>query len=413
MISFQLVTMWSPREDAMPTGRLTKRTVDAAAPSLERYIVWDTELKGFGLRVEPSGTKSFLIRYRSNGRKRFLSVGRYGPLAPDVARGLAKGLLASVDCGQDPADDRLKNRQALTVRDLAARFLAEHVDAKRKRSTADHYRSAIELYLLPKLGARKAYDLTRMDLARLHLSMKHIPYRANHVLAVVASMYSFGSKHGLVPDGVNPALGIERYPEPRRERFLSSDELARLGEAFRRLELEGRHGSGIAALRLLLFTGARLREILNLRWENVDLERGMLFLPESKTGRKTIVLSAPAIAVIESLERNGTFVISAKIFDQPRADLKKPWAATIKLADLPKLRIHDLRHSFASVGAGAGLGLPIVGKLLGHSQAATTERYAHLDADPVRRAAEMIGDTIAAALEGVGRNPVDRSSSAS
>lgn len=381
------------------TGRLTKRIVDAAAPSLERYIVWDTELKGFGLRVEPSGTKSFLIRYRSNGRKRFLSVGRYGPLTPDVARGLAKGFLASVDCGQDPAEARLTNRQALTVRELAARFLAEHVDAKRKGSTANHYRSAIELYLLPKLGARKAYDLTKTDLARLHLSLKHIPYRANHVLAVVASMYSFGAKHGLVLDGINPALGIERYPEPRRERFLSSDELARLGEAFRRLELEGRHGSGIAALRLLLFSGARLREILHLRWENVDLERGMLFLPDSKTGRKTIVLGAPAIAILASCPRDGSYVIAGKNVDQPRTDLKKPWAAAIKLANLPNLRIHDLRHSFASVGAGAGLGLPIVGKLLGHSQAATTERYAHLDADPIRRAADMIGNTISAALD--------------
>lgn len=382
------------------TGRLTKRTVDAAAPSVERYIVWDTELKGFGLRVEPSGTKTFLIRYRSNGRKRFLSVGRYGPLTPDVARGLAKGFLASVDCGQDPAEARLTNRQAQTVRELAARFLSEHVDAKRKGSTASHYRSAIELYLLPKLGARKAYDLTRTDLARLHLSMKHIPYRANHVLAVVASMYSFGAKHSLVPEGFNPALGIERYPERRRERFLSSAELARLGEAFRRLELEGRHGSGIAALRLLLFSGARLREILHLRWENVDLERGMLFLPDSKTGRKTIVLGAPAIAILASRPREGTYVIAGKNVDQPRTDLKNPWAAAIKLAGLPNVRIHDLRHSFASVGAGAGLGLPIVGKLLGHSQAATTERYAHLDANPVRRAADMIGNTIAAALAG-------------
>jgi integrase len=138
---------------------------------------------------------------------------------------------------------------------------------------------------------------------------------------------------------------------------------------------------------------------LHLRWENVDLERGMLFLPDSKTGRKTIVLGAPAIAILASRPRDGTYVISGKNVDQPRTDLKKPWAAAIKLANLPNLRIHDLRHSFASVGAGAGLGLPIVGKLLGHSQAATTERYAHLDADPIRRAADMIGSTISAALD--------------
>jgi integrase len=213
-------------------------------------------------------------------------------------------------------------------------------------------------------------------------------------------MYSFGEQMGLTPCGYNPASRIERFPESRRERFLSKEELGRLGEAFRRFEGDGRFREGVVALRLLLFTGARLREILTLRWEHVDLERGLLFLPDSKTGKKTITLNAPAIMVLSSLERVGACVIPGAIPDVPRADLKKPWTAVTEAAGLDALRIHDLRHSFASVGAGAGLGLPIVGKLLGHTQAATTQRYAHLDADPVRLAADKIGATLAAALDG-------------
>jgi integrase len=381
-------------------AKLTKRTADAAAPEAERYILWDSALKGFGLRIEPSGTKTFLVRYRAAGRKRFVAVGRLGQLTPEQARGLAQEMLADVRWGRDPADERRRERAALSVADLAARFLREHVGAKRKSSTAVHYRSLIDCYLLPKHGARRAHDFARADLARLHLSLQDRPYQANRLLAVIASMYSFGERHGIVPEGYNPAGRIERFREARRERFLSTEELGWLGEAFRQFENDGRFGTGIAALRLLLFTGARLREILHLRWEHVDFERGLLLLPDSKTGRKTITLNAPSLAVLQSLDRIGPFVIAGANPDIPRADLKKPWTAVTKAASLPGLRIHDLRHSFASIGAGAGLGLPIVGKLLGHTQAATTQRYAHLDADPIRRAADAIGVTIAAALDG-------------
>jgi integrase len=381
-------------------AKLTKRIVDAAAPSVERYVIWDSALKGFGLRVEPSGTKTFLVRYRAAGRKRFVAVGRFGPLTPEQARGLAQATLADVRTGHDPAEERRQERAAITVADLARRFLAEHVGPKRKGTTAIHYRSLIERYLIPKHGARKAQDLSRPDLARLHLSMQEQPYQANRLLAVVASMYSFGERMGTTPEGYNPASRIERFPESRRERFLSKEELGRLGEAFRRFEGDGRFREGVAALRLLLFTGARLREILHLRWEHVDLERGLLFLPDSKTGKKTITLNAPAMMVLNSLERLGDCVIPGADPNVPRADLKKPWRAVTEAAGLEGLRIHDLRHSFASVGAGAGLGLPIVGKLLGHMQAATTQRYAHLDADPVRLAADKIGASLAAALDG-------------
>lgn len=380
-------------------AKLTKRIVDTMQPELERYILWDSTLKGYGLRVEPSGTKTFLVRYRVAGRKRFLAIGRFGHLTPEQARGLAQAILADVRHGRDPIEERRGERTAITVAELANRFLAEHVGPKRKGTTAAHYRSLIERYVLPKHGPRKAHDFVRSDLARIHLSMRNRPYQANRLLAVVASMYSFAERLGLVADGCNPAARIERFREARRERFLTMGELARLGEAFRRFENDGRFRDGIAALRLLLFTGARLREILHLHWEHVDMERGLLFLPDSKTGKKTIFLNEPALAVIRSLERVGDCVIPGADPKVPRADLKKPWAAVTEAANLPDLRIHDLRHSFASVGAGAGLGLPIVGRLLGHMQASTTHRYAHLDADPIRRAADAIGKTIAAALD--------------
>jgi integrase len=379
-------------------AKLTKRIVDATQPELKRYVVWDSALKGYGLRVEPSGTKTFLVRYRAAGRKRFLAIGRFGHLTPEQARELAQAILADVRHGRDPVEERRGERRAITVAELANRFLAEHVGPKRKRTTAVHYRSLIERCVLPNHGLRKAHDFTRSDLARIHLLMRDRPYQANRLLAVVASMYSFAERLGLVADGCNPAARIERFPEARRERFLTTEELARLGEAFRRFDNDGRFREGIAAIRLLLFTGARLREVLNLRWEYVDMERGLLFLPDSKTGKKTIFLNEPALAVLRSLERVGDCVIPGADPKVPRADLKKPWAAVTEVANLRKLRIHDLRHSFASVGAGAGLGLPIVGKLLGHMQASTTNRYAHLDADPIRRAADTIGETIAAAL---------------
>ncbi|WP_232365910.1 Arm DNA-binding domain-containing protein [Methylocystis silviterrae] len=175
-------------------AKLTKRIVDTAQPEPERYVVWDSTLKGFGLRVEPSGTKTFLVRYRIAGRKRFLAVGRFGHLTPEQARGLAQATLADVRRGSDPAEERRGERAAITVDELARRFLAEHIDPKRKGTTAAHYRSLIERYVLPKHGPRKAHDFARSELARLHLSMRDHPYQANRLLAV-ASMYS--SRSGL------------------------------------------------------------------------------------------------------------------------------------------------------------------------------------------------------------------------
>ena len=238
----------------------------------------------------------------------------------------------------------------------------------------------------------------------------------------------------MIPPGCNPTRVIEKYPEKGRERYLSTDELGRLGHAIREAETSGlpyeidelnpnaKHAPkkanrrtligphAAAATRLLILTGARLREILHLKWENVDFERGLLLLPDSKSGKKAIVLNAPALDVLANLPRVGSYVIAGQAAgsndERPRADLNRPWRALVKRAGLGGCRIHDLRHTHASMGAGAGISLPIIGKLLGHVQPSTTARYAHLSYDPLRRASEKIGSRIAAAMRDAKRQSV-------
>src|SRR5215212_8921273 len=394
--------------------RLTKRAVDQATPEPKRYTLWDTELKGFGLVVQPSGVKSYIVRYRIGGGRsgtlKQMVLGRHGALTPEEARTLGRKALAAVAHGQDPAGVRAQARGALTLSDLAETFMREHAEAKRKVTTAKHYRSLLDAYVLPALGSKKAEAISRAEVARLHLAMAETPYQANRMLAMLGSLYAFAERRGLVPEGVNPARKVERYGESRRERFLSTQELQRLGEALTRAEEDGvcaPDGSverispfAAAALRLLLFTGCRLSEILELRWEHVDAERGLLFLPDSKTGRKTIVLNAPALAIFADLPRlpGNPHVICGQKPGSGMTGLKRPWQIVCRAAGLSRVRLHDLRHTFASYGAGSSLGLPIIGKLLGHSQSATTARYAHLDADPLRRASDLIGQRIAAAM---------------
>lgn len=409
----------------MPRVRLSKRVVDLARPGPKELIFWDSDLPGFGLRVRPSGTKSFVAVYRAgrgrNAPLRKATLGASTKLTPDEARSLARKVIGAVAQGRDPAAERASARVGMTVAELAQAFLTEHVRVKRKPGTLAKYEHVITKHIIPRLGRELAEALTYSSVARLHLDLKDTPATANYAVAVLASMYSFAQARSYVPEAWNPALRIEKYVEHPRQRFLTSAELTRLGRALE--EAEG-HGipwdlsdgayrskhlpkeanrrtvfcSASIAVRLLLLTGCRLREILHLRWADVDLERGILFLPDSKTGPKPIVLNSAALAVLVSLPREAIFVVPGSDPSRPRHDLKKLWTAVTKRAGLSSVRIHDLRHTFASYGAGGGLGLPIIGKLLGHSQLATTQRYAHLHADPLRAASNQIGTLISSAL---------------
>jgi integrase len=410
----------------MPNLKLGRRTLASLLPVVKPTVFYDTELTGFGLRVSPSGTRSWIVEYRpgTGGRgvsKRRMVFGTSKTLTPDQARTQAAALLAKVKLGADPAGDRSDGRKADDLMSLLARFMDDHVRAKRKPRTATLFDGYVKNHIEPSLGSRKAPALTRVDVERLHKTIgKANPVTANRVVGFLSAVYAYALRAGHLPKGAdNPALGIDKFREQNRERFLTEPELLRLGDAIREAETTGiewpkstsKHTPkkpesrtttigphAAAALRLLIFTGARLREILDLKWEHVDLQRGLLFLPDSKTGKKTIVLGAAAHALIENLPRVGSYVIAGADPEKPRADLQRPWALVSKRADLEGLRLHDLRHSFASVGAGSGLGLPIIGKLLGHSSSKTTERYAHLAADPLRRASDAISGAIAKAM---------------
>ena len=410
--------------------KLTKRAVDALTPREKQFVEYDDDLTGFGVAVYPTGIKSWVCEYRPNGggrgiAKKRVTLAKVTELPPDQARKAAAQMLAAVRLGKDPAAERAERRASVTVAELIDQFDAQYVGTMLKATTAVGYRIALS-ELKQAHGALKANALSRGHVAMLHSRMADRPYAANRALAIWSKAFSWAAMRGLVPEGHNPAKGSARYREKGRERFLTSDEFTRLGDALREGETQGltydvdetkakaKHAAkeenrrvkldpfAVAAMRLLILTGARLREILHAKWSEVDLERGILFLPDSKTGRKPVYLSDAAQAVLASIPRleANPYVIAGARDGAPRADLKKPWAAVTKAAGLEGVRLHDLRHSFASFGAGASLGLPIIGKLLGHSQASTTQRYAHLDADPMRRAVNAIGETISAAMNG-------------
>jgi integrase len=382
--------------------KLTKRAIDALEPRAKTFIVFDADVKGYGVRVEPSGLKSFILEYRpgAGGRnvtKRRVTLGRYGSMTPDQARKAALSVLAHVRLGADPQAEKGRQRAALTVADLIDAFIESRVAKLKPNSRLAYAESLAKLRAAH--GAIKAEALTRIQVATLHRSLSAAPYAANRMAAVVSSLYAWAESSGLVPEGHrNPAARLSRFKERSRERFLTGEELARLGDAL--AAAPNIDPFAIAAIRLLTVTGARLREILHAKWSEVDFERGIIFLPDSKTGKKPIFLNAAALAVIAGLPRveDNPHVFPGKKDGQPRHGLDRPWAIVRKAAGLDGLRLHDLRHSFASIGAGASLGLPIIGKILGHTQAATTARYAHLANDPVRAAVETIGATISAAM---------------
>jgi integrase len=391
-------------------GKITNRSVEALTRTTGgEAVLRDSELAGFEVRARGSA-KVYGIRYRfGTGRAapmRRCTIGRHGsPWTPYTARAEARRLLGEVARGKDPAGAKAEQKAAPTVAELTEQFMTEHVEAKRKASTTGEYRRLLDKIILPALSKRKVADVTRADIAKLHHANRVAPYQANRVLAVLSKMFTLAEQWGLRPDGSNPCRHVEKFAERKRERMLSGDELGRLGDV-----LAGYDGSPYyaAAIKLLVFTGARLGEVLGLQWQWIDFERGEARLPDSKTGAKTVHLPPPALAVLAELPRikGNPHVIVGGVAGAALVNLEKPWRAIRKQAGLEDVRLHDLRHAFASVAAASGMGLPIIGKMLGHTQAATTNRYAHLASDPVKAAAATVAGKMAAAMSsGNGNRP--------
>ncbi len=376
------------------TDRLVK---EIEAPATGNRRVYDTDLKGFGVRITAAGARAFILNYRAKGRERRYTIGGYPDWTVAAAREEAKRLKRVVDQGEDPMGERREDRAAPTVKNLAERYLEEHAVRKRESSRRED-KAMIDKIILPRLGTTKVAAVTFTDIDRLHRTVsKRTPYRANRAIALLSKMFNLAVRWEMRAD--NPCRGVERNQEHRRNRYLSMDELQRFTAAL------ADHPSKTAAnaIRFLLLTGARRGEVLGATWDQFDLAAGAWVKPSAHTKQNRehrVPLSAPAIQLLAGMQAESS---SPFLFPGRREhlkDIKKSWAQVCKAAKIKGFRLHDLRHTYASVLASSGLSLPVIGALLGHTQASTTQRYSHLMDDPLRQATDRVGAIVEAASAG-------------
>ncbi|MPZ16582.1 MAG: tyrosine-type recombinase/integrase [Luteitalea sp.] len=383
---------------------LTIKRIQELKPRPTRYIVWDSELPAFGVRVSPAGRKTYRLGYRlPSGRYRWANLGRVEAVTLDQARRKAKRYLGLVADGKDPLSVKDAARGAILTRDVAEQFLEQHADVHLKPATQRNYRHHIAQHIGPVLGSVPISDLTSADAAKLQHRLRGTKMQANRVLATLSSLCTWCERHGYRDVGSNPCQRLVSFRETHRERYLSPEELKRLGAALRVGARYGRLSpSSVAIVKLLVFIGARVMEICALRWDEVDLVTGQIRKPR-KRGAKPIYLNPPAVQVLADWPRfeGSPFVFPGtgrKTKGAHRVIPAKAWKWICRRARLKNARIHDLRHSFASVTISQGRTLAVVGALLGHTQAQTTQRYSHLMDDPLRAASKATGDTLSAAL---------------
>lgn len=402
----------------LPT-RLSKRIVDAAEPADKDYVLWDDEIPGFGLRVYASGKKSYVIQYRAQGRSRRYSIGLHGPITPEEARRHAKIHLGSVANGANPAEEKATINRDPTISEVCDLYLKEGpvLRPRKKQSSWKADRGNIERHIRPLLGRRKLASLTKADVQRFQADVtvgktatnEKTGFRGRAVVkggrgvagrstAVLRAILNFAVERGLRKD--NPAAKIQLNKVIHRERFLSAEELTRLGDALKAEDVKLESHPSVAAIKLLILTGCRKSEILTLQWRFIDWDRSLLRLPDSKTGAKVVPLGQPALSLLRTLPR---IEDEPYVFPSPRqgrhlVGLQKVWERVREAADLPDARLHDLRHSFASMAIAGGFSLFMVGKVLGHKDTRTTEIYAHLGDDPIKAVANQTADALAQLL---------------
>jgi len=412
-----------------PPVRLTKRAVDDAAPRENRYEIWDSELKGFGLRIEVSGRKSFIIRYRADGGgrnapKRLVTIGAYGTLTPDQARTEAKKLLGSVATGQDPGAERHAKRSDLTVSELCELYLREGCPTK-KASTLATDRGRIERHIKPMIGTKRISTVTRGDIQWLMRQIADGKTKANlktgprgraivrggkgtasRTIGMLGGIFTYAVRQGMIAD--NPVRLVKRWKDRRMDRYLSQEELERLGHELNEAEAGKENPKAIAVIRLLALTGARKGEIITLTWNEIDFDNGILRLRDSKTGQKTIPVGKSALAIFAAQPRtkDSDYVFPADKLGRQDAErtyfqgIDAIWHRVRAKAGLADVRLHDLRHTAASIAVANGASLPMIGRILGHADTKTTQRYAHLSDAPVRAVVEDLSLQVSIAMRG-------------
>ncbi len=377
-------------------AKITKSLIDSLSPDQQ---VRDTEIKGFGARRRQKTITYFLFT-RVAGRQRRITIGAHGsPWTSETARKEASRLLLSVRSGNNPILERQAARaRQMTFQELTEQFIEIHGPTL-KPSTLVTYTDCIELRLRPKFGNKPINEITHQDVAKAHISWKEHKTAANNALTCLSSIFGWAEDQKLLPKHTNPCPDIKRFKTSKKERYLTRDELRRLGDTLDDWEATGKINIYAAfAIRLLIVTGARFREILTLQWANVHWEHRVLQLPDSKTGFKYIFLNEYALAILRSIPRlaKNPYVIAGKKEGRHFVGLTKCWYGLRAAADLNDVRIHDLRHSFASFAITlGGSNIPVLGRVLGHSNPETTARYTHIAKDPAAAIADATGKELA------------------
>ena len=383
-------------------GTISRRTVEALPAGDREAVFWDWELSGFGVRVYPSGSKVYLVQTRSGGKSKRVTVGRHGVLTAEQARRKAAMLISGIKAGQEPVLTASPQANGPTLAELGERYLREHVAVRCKPTTTAAYRHALKSFLVPAFGSLPLGAIGRDQVASLHYRLHGTPTMANQVVETLARLFAMAKAWGVAPKGGNPCRFVKKYEKRSCERFLSEQEFRRLGRVLSELETDGKVSpSGAAALRLLMLTGCRRNEILTLRWEDVDLEAGEMRLRDAKTGARWVALLPAARRVLHAIPRlpDNPWVIAGSRAGRRLANLNALWVTVRRRAGLEDVRIHDLRHSFASRALALGESLTMIGKLLGHRQVQTTARYAHLARESVKASAARVAESIANDME--------------
>jgi len=393
--------------------KITKSIIDSASPLPTEYTIWDTAISGFGLKVTPAGSKSFLLYYRTKtGRQRKPIIGRYGQLTVDAARDIAQQWLGRIASGDDISAERINARRSETIADLCERFIAEYAEVYKKPRSVRTDKANIENHVLPLIGKLKVTEVTRSDMHRLKddvskgKSARKLKARprgrrnikggqgiANRVMALMSKMFACAIDWELRSD--NPALGIRKFKEQRRDRFLNGDEIYRLTRSLDKAEKELlEYPSAINAIRMLMYTGLRLTEVTLLEWNDVNFERGTIRLKDSKTGGRIVPLNGLALDVIRKQQEHSSADL---VFESIRNDapiaLTRPWYRIREMSEIDSTaNLHCLRHTFASWAVMNGQSLPQIGALLGHKSAQTTLRYADHATDALRSYSEQTAD---------------------
>ena len=375
--------------------KLIKRAVDALEVEGKDAVFWDRDLAGFGVRVHPTGRKVYVVQTRGPAGPKRVTLGRHGEISTDEARKRAVPVIDRIKRGESPTPK--PPEPALTVADLAERFMRVHVKTHLKPGTATSYRSLLENHIEPALGGMALEEVGRAEVTALHHDLRATPAVANAALGLLSKMFKMAEAWGLLPAGSNPCRAERRFRTRKRERFLTQEEFRRLGRALRDLEAEGKAWpAAIAAIRLLALTGCRRSEILDLHWDDVDRTAGELRLRDAKAGPRMVQLTAPVKRVLEEVPRSpdNSWVIPSRYGKNRLGNLSYYWGAVRERAGLDDVRIHDLRHSYASRALALGESLSAIGRLLGHRHVVSTARYAHLMRDAEKAAAARVGESI-------------------